>query len=354
MKILNVAVIGYGLSGRVFHAPLIATNPHFRLTRIYSSKQDSAFEIQSKYPDCEHTFDINDVFEDDIDLVVVTSPNRFHFSLAKRAIEARKHVVVEKPFTVNSSEARELSEMSKSGKLACSVFHNRRWDSDFKTIKKVIDSQKLGDLREYEAHFDRFRNYKKLNAWKEDDQEPGAGILYDLGSHLIDQALHLFGAPQEIYADIRSQRPGVEVDDNFEIILYYENLKVTLKAGMLVKSRLPKFTLFGTQGSFTKYGMDVQESQSRNGMDPSHHEWGIEKKEDEGGIEYIENEQDVSKNIPTEKGDYPAFYKSLYQTIINGLDPEVSSEDGHNVIKLIELAKESNQTKRRLTVTGLL
>ncbi|MEL7004175.1 MAG: Gfo/Idh/MocA family oxidoreductase, partial [Bacteroidota bacterium] len=275
-KILKVGLIGFGLSGKTFHYPLVTTHVGFKLSMVYSSKRETAEELQESNPDCIITQDIDDVFNSEVDIVVITSPNKLHYEHAVRALEAGKHIVVEKPFTLDSEQAIQLLELSEKKNLICSVFHNRRWDGDFKTVEKIIHNQSLGNLREYEAHFDRFRNYQKPGAWKEKKAEPGAGILYDLGPHLIDQALYLFGMPQSIYADIRTQRIGLEVDDNFELLLYYPNLKVTLKAGMLVKEVLPKFILLGDQGSFVKYGMDIQESQSKSGLLPNDKIWGIE------------------------------------------------------------------------------
>ncbi|MGB3366155.1 MAG: Gfo/Idh/MocA family oxidoreductase, partial [Acidaminobacteraceae bacterium] len=232
MNKVNVGIIGYGLSGRIFHSAIINSLEEFEICKIVtrnSQKRKMALEDNKNIEVVEN---VSEIFEDDsIDLVVISTPNTSHVELAMQAMNSGKHVVIEKPFTVTSKEALKLINLSKETGKMLSVYQNRRFDGDFKTLKKVIAAGSLGRLVEFESHFDRFRNKLKENAWRE-DALPGSGILYDLGAHLIDQALDLFGLPDEIYGDIRSQRKG-KVDDNFELILYYTDLKVTLKSGSL-------------------------------------------------------------------------------------------------------------------------
>lgn len=354
MKTLKIGLIGYGLSGRIFHYPLITSHPGFKLSMLYTSNPKSALAVAQQHPACHCTQNIDDLFSAELDLVVITSPNKMHFEQARKALASGKNVLVEKPLTITSEEAAELVALSVEMKIQCFVFHNRRWDSDFKTTQKVIESGKLGNLREYEAHFDRFRNYKKANAWKEKDEEPGAGILYDLGPHLIDQALNLFGYPKEVYADIRSQRQGVKVDDNFELLLYYDGLKVTLKASMLVKENLPKYILLGDQGSFVKYGMDVQETQAKSGLMPNEEGWGEESADNWGVINCLSEGIDLREKVPGETGNYLQIYQEIHQAISGEKSAAPTAIDGHNVIKIIEFALESNLKGRRMTVNGML
>jgi scyllo-inositol 2-dehydrogenase (NADP+) len=342
-KTINVAIIGFGMSGRVFHAPIIADTESFNIYKVYTSSEESRVLINSLYPHTEVTNDINNIMEDEaVELVIITSPNTSHYELAKRVLLSGKHVVVEKPFTVSYPEAQELIELAGAKGRVLTVYHNRRYDADFKTVKKVIEGGSLGRLVEFESHFDRFRNTLKVGAWKE-EALPGSGIVYDLGSHLIDQAQCLFGLPKEVFADIRIQRTGGKVDDYFEIILYYEDLKVTLKAGMLVKESIPRFILSGEKGSFIKYGLDVQEAALKKGNRPSHHEdWGREPRELWGTINTEVNGLNIRGTVESEVGDYRDFYRDLYRAITENGTPEVTAQTAANTIRVIELAFESN------------
>ncbi|MGM0508063.1 MAG: oxidoreductase [Fusobacteriota bacterium] len=345
---INVGIIGFGMSGKVFHSPLINSVEGFKILKIRETDNDRISEINKHYPWVDIVSDVKNLYNDDkLDLIVVATPNVVHFDLAKQALEANKHVIVEKPFTVASKEADELIELANERDKILTVFQNRRFDSDFLTVKNIIDGGMLGNLVEYEAHFDRFRNYIK-DKWKERDI-PGAGILYDLGAHLIDQALVLFGEPIEIFADIRRQRPNSKTDDNFEIILSYKNLKVSLKAGMLVKEEEPHFVLKGTQGSFVKYGMDPQEDLLSNGYTPLNTEnWGAEKKENWGILNTSYKNTDFRGNIKSIPGDYSLFYKNVRDTILGKEELLVKPSQARDVIKIIELAQKSNFSKKVL------
>jgi len=287
------------------------------------------------------------IFEDDnIDLVVIATPNTSHYNLAKEAIEAGKHVVVDKPFTITTKDADDLIELATTKNKIISVFHNRRWDSDFMTVKKIIESRVLGNLVEVEIHFDRFRNYIKENAWREEDL-PGSGILYDLGSHLIDQSQVLFGLPEEISADIRIQRPGGKSVDNFELILHYRNLKVTLKAGMLIKESGPHYMLYGDMGSFIKYGLDVQEEALKKGLTPLNIEnWGQEPESIWGNLNIEKDGQTIIREVESEIGVYRAYYSNIYNVITDGEELIVKPQEARNTIRIIELAIQSNREKR--------
>ncbi|MBL4931472.1 Gfo/Idh/MocA family oxidoreductase [Clostridium paridis] len=345
-KTVNVGLIGYGVAGQVFHAPMVYSVDGLRLYKIYDGRVENEEKINSKYKDVLFTTNIDEIYNDEnIDLVIVATPNTAHYELAKRALEAGKNVLVEKPFTVTSEEADKLIQLAKEKNKLLTVHHNRRWDSDFKTIKRVINGGLLGELAEYEAHYDRFRNFFKENAWREQNT-PGAGILYDLGSHLIDQAQDLFGLPEEVFGDLNIQRKGGETIDNFEVILKYPSLKVTLKAGMLVKEDSPHFVLYGNKGSFVKYGMDVQEGNLRKDLIPKYtQEWGKESQELWGTLNTELNGLNFRGKVESENGDYRALYENVYKAIIGEEDIIVKPQEARNTIRIIELAEESNKKK---------
>ena len=255
-KTIGTGIIGFGLSGKVFHAPFLHTNQGFEIKKIVERHKQ---ESKSTYPYAQVVDDYNELLKDpEIELIVICTPNTSHFSMVKDCLKAGKHVIVEKPFTPTSKEADELIKLADSLGRKIFVYQNRRWDGDFLTIKKILKTGVLGNIQEYEAHFDRFKPEINSLAWRE-FPIPGAGILYDLGSHLIDQALALFGTPISVKADIQSQREGGEADDYFKLILKYNSLNVILTAGMLVEELGPRFVIHGVLGSYVKYGIDQQE-----------------------------------------------------------------------------------------------
>lgn len=343
---INVGLIGFGMSGRVFHAPIIDAVKGFRLRKIFERKEENINIIREKYPQTIIVDSVDNMLNDEnIDLVVVASPNTLHYELARRALEAGKHIIVEKPFTVTSYEAEELLTIAKRKGKLITAYQNRRWDSDFKTVKKIIEGGLLGNIVEYEAHFDRFRDFFK-NTWREKDL-PGSGILYDLGSHLIDQALSLFGEPSEVFGNTLIQRQGGETIDNFEIILRYPDKKITLKSGMLVRAPLPHFIVLGTKGSFIKYGIDVQEENLKMGLTPKDSEdWGREPENLWGTINTEINGVHFIGKIESESGDYRGFYENIYRAILQEDQLAVKPKHALNTIKVIELAMRSNKEKR--------
>ncbi|NLZ47182.1 MAG: oxidoreductase [Clostridiales bacterium] len=344
--IVRVGLIGFGLAGRVFHAPIINSVPGLKLRKIFERKAENIDIIREKYPQTIIVDDVENLFNDEnIDLVVIAAPNELHYKLAKKALESGKHVVVEKPFTVTTYEAEELITLALAKGKLITAFQNRRWDSDFRTVKKIIDGGLLGDVVEYEAHFDRFRNYFKNN-WREKNI-PGSGILYDLGSHLIDQAISLFGNPIEIFGNLLIQRRGGEAVDNFEVILRYQDKKVTLKSGMLVRQPLPHFIVIGTKGSFIKYGMDVQEENLKNGNTPSNSpNWGRETEDLWGFINSDINGNHIIGKVESEPGDYRCFYENVYKAILGKEDLIVKPTQVLSTIKVIEMAMRSHEEKR--------
>lgn len=342
MRQLNTALVGYGPGGRIYNAPILSSVEGFRVHKILTSNPVNMEAATADFPEAVVVQDYSEVIEDEnIELVVILLPNHLHFSFAKKALKAGKHTVIEKPFTTTVREANELISIARAQNLLLSVNHNRRYDSDFQTICSIKDSGKLGEIVSYEAHFDRFRDQVK-KGWKEDPEVVGSGILYDLGSHLIDQALVLFGPPEEIFADVRIQRKEAKVPDSFELLLFYPNLKVSLNAGMLVKETGPRFSIFGTNGSFIKHGMDVQEEALKKGMKPGdHQDWGKEPEELWGNL----NTTEGTEKFRSIKGDYRIVYENLRNAILGTEELKIKPQEACDVIKVIELAMESSSTR---------
>ncbi|HKG20368.1 MAG TPA: oxidoreductase [Blastocatellia bacterium] len=345
MAEINVGLIGYGMAARVFHAPLIQTVDGLRLKKVVERNGNDSGEL---CPPVERVRDASALFRDkEIDLVVITTPNSSHFELARQALLAYKHVVVEKPFTTTSGQAQELIDLARAQNRIISVNQNRRWDGDFQTVRRLLDSKLLGRLVEFESHYDRFRNSPRPNAWREQEVE-GSGILYDLGSHLIDQSQVLFGLPEMITSDLRIQRDFAKTTDNFELILHYDELKVTLKGGMLVREQGPRFILHGTLGSYVKHGFDPQEQALKQGGMPSEEGWGREPKEIWGKFFTEAGGLNLEGRIETIAGGYDSFYRNIVETIGGRAELAVKPEEARNTIRIIELAVESSAQKRSL------
>ncbi len=351
-KNIKVGLIGYGIGGQVFHAPSLTAVDGLVLTKIRAIRPEQVRLASKRYPDAKLVSTAEDIINDEaIDLVVIAAPNTLHFSMAEQALNAGKHVVVDKPFTIWSAQADELISLANKKQKVLSAFQSRRFDSDFRTVQKVIDSGLLGNIVEVESRYDRFRNFLKPNAWREEDI-PGSGLLYDLGSHLIDQALTLFGLPQALTAFILRQRKGIKVDDNFELILHYAGLKVTLKSGMLVREPLERFIILGDQGSFVKKGMDVQEEALKAGFTPQTlADWGIEPSSIWGVINTTVKGIHINGKVESEKGDYPAYYQNIYDTISGQSPLMVTAEQARNVIRIIELAFQSQKEKKTIVLS---
>jgi len=344
---ISTAVISHGISARTFHIPFIKANPGFSLDMILERSGETA---QEKYPNIKIARTIDEVLNDPgIELVVICSPNETHFPYAKAALLAGKHVVVEKPFTNTSEEAKELIALSASTGKVCSVYQNRRYVTDFLTMKKIVDDGMLGEPREFFAHYDRYRpDPRTYGLWREQEL-PGSGIFYDLGPHLIDQSLMLFGMPTSINADIRRMKPYSKVDDYFDLRLEYENLIVTLHASMLVREMGPRYMVHGTKGSYIKYGEDPQEEMLKAGIQPVGPEWGKEDPSIYGLIHTELNGEVIRRPYPSLQASYGDYYKNLYNTIKNGAPLKETPLDGYHVIRLIEFAFQSSNEKRTIT-----
>lgn len=344
-KPISTALLSYGMSGLVFHAPLLKAHSGFDLSTIVQRK---SFSAQNRWPNIRIVQRIEEVIQDQaIELVVINTPNETHFDFTRKALEAGKHVIVEKPFTVTSKEANDLIELAKAKKKVITVFQSRRWDGDFLTVKKVIENKLIGKLVEFEAHYDRFRNYIEPNTWKE-EKAIGTGILYNLGSHMLDQILVLFGMPVEVDARVGIQRPGGQVDDFYDIRLHYKGFHAIVKSSYLVREQGPRYMLHGTEGSFTKYGTDLQEQALKDGGVPGSPGWAVESKEFWGKLNTSIGGVHMEGNIETIPGNYLGFYQNVYEAIREGKPLDVKPEESRDVIKLIEACYESNQLHKAI------
>jgi len=346
--IIQTGLAAFGMSGKVFHGPLLSAHLGFRFKKVVERSTRTAASL---YPKVEVVDSYEELLRDDaIELVIVNTPDYLHESMAEQALRAGKHVVVEKPFTFTYQEAQSLMELAAQKGRFLSVFHNRRWDSDFLTVQQVVKNGWLGHLVEYEVHYDRFRNFVEANNWKEGTRPgaPGSGILYNLGSHLIDQALVLFSTPQSVTADIRTQRPGGQVPDAYELILDYDSLKVTLKSGYLVREPGPRYLLHGSEGSFVKYGIDPQEEALKVGGVPGSPGWGMEPESDWGLLNTGLQGLHFRGKIESLPGNYSRFYEGVYQAIVQGGEPPVKPEEAAAVIRIIGAAMESSREKRTI------
>lgn len=350
--VFQAAITGYGKSARNFHIPLLRMHGRFQLRSVLLPEK-SKTRVEEK--DILVLDSLKELLKDDkIDIVIITSPNRFHFEQAKEALSADKHVVIEKPVAVSSEEAEKLVRLAESKKRVLTVFHNRRGDSDFLTLKKVLNSGITGDPVEIRSNFHRYRKELRKGHWKE-SSEPGSGILYDISPHLIDQALFLFGKPDAIYADIKNQRGG-QTDDAFEIKLYYNRqpeLQVTLSAGMLAADPSPRFTVRGTKASLVIHGKDAQEAALTEGQELT---TGVLKDlaRQQKAMLY-RGGRDEPQIVEMVTGTYPDFYVDLYHSITKKWDPPVKPETACTGLQIIEAATESSQAGRKIEtswVTG--
>jgi scyllo-inositol 2-dehydrogenase (NADP+) len=334
------------MASQVFHAPLIHSNPELRLTHIV---ERSGNDAEKKYPEVKVVRDVDTLLRDgSVQLVVVATPNTSHFEIAAASLHTGKHVVVDKPVTTASAKADALIDLARKAKRILSVFQNRRWDGDFLTVRQILREGSLGRLAEFESRFDRYRPAVNPKKWRE-QALAGSGVLFDLGSHLIDQALVLFGKPAIIYAEVRRQRDGAAAPDSFEVHLEYARVKAVLKAGSLVCEPSPRFVLYGTQGSYVKYGSDPQEDALKRGAIPSQANWGGEKDDAWGTLARCNGSLQRVK-YPTLDGCYPEYYTNVARAIRGEEELAVKPEQAREVIRLIELAEQSSAQKRAIPI----
>lgn len=330
---LRVALIGYGYVGKTFHAPLIRATPGLDLALVGSS---DAAKVQRDLPGmCVEGGMAAAVSAGDIDLVVIASPNDTHAPLAAAALRAGKHVVVDKPFTLDLAQARELAGLARDTGKLLSVFQNRRWDSDFLALQALLRQGRLGEVVHFESQFDRFRPVVQ-ERWREGDG-PGAGIWYDLGPHLVDQALTLFGLPQRVSGHIASQRQGARSPDWAHVVLDYGRRQAVLHASVLVAGGVPRFAVHGTAGSWIKYGLDQQEAQLKAGMQPGAPGWGQDA---EPATLYV-GDTGVIEPIAVPAGDYGRYYAAVRDAIGHGAANPVTPMQALAVMAVIEAAMAS-------------
>ncbi|MBE8714305.1 oxidoreductase [Sphingobacterium hungaricum] len=355
MKKIKVGLIGFSIGGQVFHAPFIAGNPALELYKVTARKEEQQMLLASRYPTAIAVASADDIFNDpEVDLVVVATSNDMHYPFTKQALESGKHVVVEKPFTNTTTEADELIALAKEKNLLLTVHHNARFHSDFKTVKAVLASEKLGPVVNYEARYDRFRNFLRKGAWREENL-PGSGIHYDLGAHLLDQALQLFGRPKAIFADLRVQREGAKAIDDFEFILSYPHTKVILRGQMLAKIPTPRFAIYGWNGCFVKQGTDPQEELLRAGALPHEHaDWGKENEKIYGQLSLLVDGVDVEETVVSEIGSGQDFYNNIVEVLNNKQELIVKPEQARDVIRLLELAEQSWKEQRTIAIENQL
>jgi scyllo-inositol 2-dehydrogenase (NADP+) len=342
MQKIKTALLSYGMSGKVFHAPFLSIHPGFELL---GSWERSKKLIQADYPELKSYPTIEDLLNDDVDLVVVNTPVETHYEYAKKVLLAGKHAIVEKAFTTTVAQAQELSALAKEKGLKLAVFQNRRWDSDFKTVRKIIIEGVLGEIVEAEFHFDRYNPNLSPKQHKE-TASSGAGILKDLGPHLIDQALFLFGIPKAVFADIRMTRTHSLVDDYMDILLYYPDFRVRLKAGFFIREAIPSFIIHGKKGSFLKPRGDVQEEDLKLGKKPNLDSWGAEAEKNQGLLHTETNGTVFRGNVPTLPGNYYDFFDGVYFSIVDEKPEPVTAQDGVAVMQIIEAAIQSSLQKK--------
>ena len=338
MNTIRVGIVGFGLSGRYFHAPLLLAHPGFSIKMVSTSREQ---EAKALIPDVQVVGDPSTLIGNpDIDLIINCAPNTLHFSYSAEALESGKHVVIEKPFVTKVAEGERLIELAARLNRVVSVFHNRRWDSDFLTVKKLIGSRRLGNIKHFESHMDRWRPQCRAHRWREQPLE-GSGVFYDLGPHLIDQALDLFGMPERLMADIQCQKAGGTTDDYFHVTLYYGSMRVLLQSSSF-SSTSPRYQIFGDLGNFVKFGLDPQESQMRQGLSLFDHDFGKERERDFGII--TDPETGLSQPVSSERGHYLAFYDQLYESLTQQRAAPVTAGEALRSIRLIELALCSSRT----------
>jgi predicted dehydrogenase len=339
-----VALLGYGFAGKILHAPLIRSVPGLELNTVVSSRRD---EVQRDLPGVHATEGMDDVFADPkVDLVVIATPNTTHFDLARRALLSGKHVVVDKPFTTTLAEAEELVRLAHDRACLLSVFHNRRWDADFLTVRSVIGSGELGRIAHLESHYDRYRP-TVVSRWRE-TPGPGSGIWFDLGSHLADQALAMFGMPEAVFADMAMLRDGALAVDYFHVLLRYARLRVVLHGSNLVAEKVRRFEVHGVKGSYVKTGMDTQESALKRGERPGCPDWGVDP--EDGTLTMWNDGAPQARVCPTLPGNYPAYYEGIRGAVCDGTANPVTGEQAVGVMRVLELACKSAAEGRELAL----
>jgi scyllo-inositol 2-dehydrogenase (NADP+) len=346
MAMIDVGVVGFGLAGRAFHSQVIDKVPGLRLAAIVQRQGNEAAE---KYPNARIVRSVDELLAmPEIRLVVIATPNDTHLPIARACLEAGRDVLVDKPFATTLAEAEEMVGLAKKCGRVITVYHNRRFDGDFQTVRKIVSEGTLGRMVRFESNYDRYRPQLKVGAWRERNS-PGAGILFDLGPHLIDHALVLLGLPEAVTADLRIERDAGVVDDAFDLMLHYPGgMRTVLRSTMLAAAQRPRFVLQGTGGSFFKQTFDLQEMNLRRGFLPEKGAWGAEPEKDWGVLTTVENGAEVQTSVPSATGDYRDFYENLRDALLGHAELAVTPEHALHVMRGLELAQESS--KKRCTI----
>jgi predicted dehydrogenase len=335
------------MSGQVFHGPALKVNPGFEVVSILERSKDISKKI---FPEAVIVRSYNEILENgEIELVIVNTPDKFHYDMSKEAILRGKHVVVEKPATLDSSQAAELVNLAREKGVIFTVYQNRRWDGDFLTVQKVLAENKLGRLIEFESHFDRYRTFITPETWKEEGDEY-SGVLYNLGSHMVDQVYVLFGKPLAVTAHLKIVRTAGVVTDYYDIRLEYQNFAALLKCSYLVKKAGPRYILHGEWGTFFKSGIDTQEEMLKSGNLPLGGNWGKDPRENWGTIYYQKDGKDYEEVIETIPGNYNVFYNNVFDAIRNEAELSVKPEEAVEVLKILEACLHSNREKRMVNL----
>lgn len=344
---IKTAICSFGMSGQVFHGPSLKVNKGFLVTLVLERSKNLSADL---FPNAKIVRNYQEILSsEEVELVVVNTPDEFHYSMAKQALEAGKHVIIEKPMCLKSSEAEDLLALANRKNLLLTVYQNRRWDGDFRTVQKLIKEAKFGRLIEFESHFDRYRTTITPNTWKEKGNE-FAGVLYNLGSHMVDQVFVLFGKPNAVTAHLKIVRTGGVVTDYYDIRLEYNNFAALVKCSYLVKNPGPRYTIHGEFGTFYKWGIDPQEEMLKAGHLPDEENWGTEEPEEWGTFLYEEKGEEVEELVETIPGDYNLFYNNVFDFIRKQKKLLVKPEEAIEVLKILEACLTSNREKRTVFI----
>lgn len=340
---IKTGICSYGMSGKLFHAPFIEAHPGYELAGIVERNKNDSRE---RYPNSKLYRSVDELIADEtIQLIVVNTPTHLHYEQAKAVLTAGKHLVIEKPFTITVKEAEELAALAEKNNLFLSVYQNRRYDGDYRAVKEVVQRGWLGEIREVEIRYDRYRPAFGGKQHKEGAM-PGAGNLFDLSPHLVDQAIQLFGFPKALFADLIKMRDDVAVPDYFELLFYYDRLRVRLKATVIARESTYAYTLHGMKGSFLQQRSDLQEQQLQLGVKPSLENWCPAPDRPDGLLHTEINGEVVRKETTSSPGNYMGYYEDVYKALTGQGPNPVPAADGIRNTRIIEAALQSVAEKR--------
>jgi predicted dehydrogenase len=339
---LQVALVGYGFAGKTFHAPIISVVEGMKLTHIVSSDPE---KVRRDWPHVAVLSSIDEACANpSIGLIVIATPNTSHFEVTQKSLAAGKHVVVDKPFTLTVADAQKLLAQAAAAKRVLSVFQDRRWDGDFISLRRLLEEGRLGEVTHFESHYDRYRPAVK-HRWRE-IPGPGSGIWFDLGPHLVDQALQLFGLPDAIFADLGVQRKAGSTVDYFHVLMRYGTRRVILHGESFVSADLPRYIVHGTVGSYVKFGIDSQEEALKRGEKPGSLGWGADSRP---GTLYTWKEAELQTTcLPAMAGNYVGYYEAVREAITKGAPNPTTPHDILGVMAVLETAVRSSEDRREL------